>query len=716
MRTRRRPVMPLTTRQFAALLGLAPALAGQAPLDVDAELRRVRAEVDAGRVADGQRRLRALLDQPECRSGLIARRELVVDEARRIEFARAYATPDARDLVRGALHEWVPRSGTIDLRYGPGQVDDFVHTADDAWLHPLRFVGDHAIELRGERYPDVDGGLRLFVDVSALSSHVVMFGSASAQVPVQISSLSAAGCRNLGVAASPLQPGRAYVVSVRVTATHVIALAGGREVLRVKKAAPEWGQFALAAAPAGSLRIVGQVSPAWFDARRDQRRQQALAEFSRQFAPQQHLPAWLIDAPPPDERRELAYPGLLTTNEASRLDAAVRLVDAERYHDALAEAAERLAAGGAEPAWVFVRALAFAGQGQLAHAIACLDEVLRLHPEFARGARLSAQLRWRMGQRDAALAVLRAHLAKVPDDAAAAAELVAMELRRGRPDLAAKELAAARDRGVRGEALDNLAATLAKAERGPDWPQRHEYRSRHYEVASDIDVKICVEVANVLEEALATFCAELGPIELGDRRLRVFVFSGESGYRAYYEGVLGTVRLHTSGLYSATLEQLLLWQANDRERLLQTARHEGLHQYLAIALRDPPIWFNEGLASYYESASARGERRGAAMARALRLRALASRAWLPLRDLLDLRDAEFHADAARAYAQSWALVRLLREGTAHDKQLFRALFDGLRQGRATTVAEVFTPERTAELDARLRAWVADQLPAAPSGR
>jgi hypothetical protein len=396
----------------------------------------------------------------------------------------------------------------------------------------------------------------------------------------------------------------------------------------------------------------------------------------------------------------------------------MRLIDEERYHDALADAAGQLAAGGAESAWVFVRGMAFAGQRDWASAIACLDEVLRQYPGFARAGRLRAQLRWRTGHRVAAIAELRALIELAPQDPVAAADLVAMQLRSGRADLAARDLAAARARGAHSEALDRVAATLAKAERGPDWSRRFEYRSAHYEVSSDIDAKTCVEVANVLEEALATFAAELGPIDLEGRALRVFVFGGESGYRAYYEDVLGTVRLHTTGLYSSMLKQLLVWQTGDRERMLQTARHEGLHQYLDFAMRDVPIWFNEGLAGYYETESARGGRRGAQATRALRLRALHQQGLLPLRVLLASTEAEFHADAARAYAQSWAFVRALREGGAADKQRFRELLARLREGQlpADVVAAVLPPAVLDELDRTLQCWLVAQSAAPEPGR
>ena len=39
--------------------------------------------------------------------------------------------------------------------------------------------------------------------------------------------------------------------------------------------------------------------------------------------------------------------------------------------------------------------------------------------------------------------------------------------------------------------------------------------------------------------------------------------------------------------------------------MLQTVRHEGFHQYLDRLVSNPPVWFNEGLAEYFEMRDAR---------------------------------------------------------------------------------------------------------------
>ena len=76
--------------------------------------------------------------------------------------------------------------------------------------------------------------------------------------------------------------------------------------------------------------------------------------------------------------------------------------------------------------------------------------------------------------------------------------------------------------------------------------------------------------------------------------------------KKYCANALGSVHPHTKGLYSPSLKQLLVRNLSDQQDMLETVRHEGFHQYLDRFLDNPPVWFNEGMAEYYELGEERG--------------------------------------------------------------------------------------------------------------
>jgi hypothetical protein len=247
----------------------ATVVAQAAPVDVEAELRRVRADVDGGKLAAAKARFERLLEAEINRDWLVVRREKVLDEARRIAFFTDYVPPAPRELIAGELREWVPRSGRITLGYRGDQVADFVATDDGA--------------------------------------------SPAGQVPIQVNRVTPATAQNLGTAESPLRAGEPWSLGVRVSAGAIAVTVAGRQVLRVTKPAADWGQMALARTDFTALGIEGQVTSAWLDGRRDRHLQAALATFAATFDPRGSVPAWLLEAPRHAQTRELAYPCAVST-------------------------------------------------------------------------------------------------------------------------------------------------------------------------------------------------------------------------------------------------------------------------------------------------------------------------------------------------------------------------------------------------------------------
>jgi len=141
--------------------------------------------------------------------------------------------------------------------------------------------------------------------------------------------------------------------------------------------------------------------------------------------------------------------------------------------------------------------------------------------------------------------------------------------------------------------------------------------------------------------------------------------------------------MHTAGLYSPRLKQLLIWNLPDRAGMMRTIRHEGFHQFLDLIAPDAPVWFNEGMAEYYETmkrdknASLQG-----GQIRRDHLATLRKLPPLPLKRFFAMGGQEFYKHPERNYAQAWLTIHFLREHSADTRKIFKSLIDALQDGKS----------------------------------
>ena len=156
------------------------------------------------------------------------------------------------------------------------------------------------------------------------------------------------------------------------------------------------------------------------------------------------------------------------------------------------------------------------------------------------------------------------------------------------------------------------------------------------------------------------------------------------------------------------LKCLLIWNLPSREDMLRTVRHEGFHQYLDRLMSNPPVWFNEGLAEYFEGAKLEYGTLRAPERHPRHSEFLESGTLLPLSTFLFEGQDVFYAHTESRYAQAWALVTYLRHSTPENKQLFHKLWCLLRKnvGAHAAVRRTFSPADMARLDREFAAWVA----------
>jgi hypothetical protein len=193
----------------------------------------------------------------------------------------------------------------------------------------------------------------------------------------------------------------------------------------------------------------------------------------------------------------------------------------------------------------------------------------------------------------------------------------------------------------------------------------------------------------------------------GADRFRVYLFSGEAGYQTWIKDVIGDIPPHTAGIYSPVLKCLLIWNLPSRGDMLQTVRHEGFHQYLDRLMSNPPVWFNEGLAEYFEVATPEQGNPALPERHPVHSEFLETATLLPLSTFLFETQDVFYAHTESRYAQAWALVTYLRHSTPENRQLFTKLWCLLRKNVSANeaVRRTFTPADMTRLDRELAAWV-----------
>jgi hypothetical protein len=127
----------------------------------------------------------------------------------------------------------------------------------------------------------------------------------------------------------------------------------------------------------------------------------------------------------------------------------------------------------------------------------------------------------------------------------------------------------------------------------------------HYEVATDVSPLFAQIVGRHMEaisERYAEYFQGYGKV---CRRFRVSVHATQEGY---WQEVPEELRGSTGAFVPA--RRLLAAHAEGRtsEEVLRTLYHEGLHQFIYLAVSPRcPLWLNEGLAEYFSEATWNGE-------------------------------------------------------------------------------------------------------------
>ncbi len=200
------------------------------------------------------------------------------------------------------------------------------------------------------------------------------------------------------------------------------------------------------------------------------------------------------------------------------------------------------------------------------------------------------------------------------------------------------------------------------------------------------------------------------------RRFRVLVFGTDNEYQDFGREFLRGSTEHTGGMFLSGPGVLLILDRGNPDDTAEVLFHEAFHQFVHRYLKDPPMWLNEGLATYY--GTARVDRGGLTFVPDPDLWKLVRKALdkdlsIPLSEVVQASRAQFYdptpihisgfEDLRRRnlfYAEAYTLVHLLIADPTGRRRLHDYIRDLARDdGRNTAriTAEYFGPDTCAHM-------------------
>ncbi len=633
----------------------------------------------------GQSALAKLLESHKDEAYVKVRRLEIEDLARRLAFGRAFPPPKPRDVLSGKVLSYFAPTGKIRVKYTPDTAADFDVVRGKLMVLPVRFKGPFTLTVKGKRYPiDPKDCPQVLVgmepDPKTLRPQAwrIAFGSSPQEdgrrrewMPVEIVHYDGKKEETIERAEKYYaKPGARYKLVVTMMKTKLTASVNGRSIGKARKPDDIYGQIAFVSKTWTEALVEGTVEPSWVQGQIDTIVQANLEAFRASYDPKEILPAWLLESKvtprPHVARKQDRYPGDLSPPARDRLGRIVSKIDAGDGLGALL-ALEELDEGSVPPAArAFVAARAEWTVGRLPEALKEVRASLELEPTFLPARLLEGHLLAAGGDWDDAAAAFAQAMGEHPESPLAYEEAAVAALRHGRPEAVAKIAYAATAKRAGSPKLGAYQRAALKADRGPTWARVYDHESEHYHVFSDMDHATCREAARKLELANRAFRDTL-PFkgEDDDRKFKVYLFGGRAGFDTYQAdlGILGSkLSPSVAGLYNTWLKQLLIWNLPRRDAMMRTVKHEGFHQYLDRFLDDPPVWFNEGMAEYYELGEPSGRTLRLGQVEMNHVAVLASKPRIPLATFLFMSPQSFYKAAPLSYAQAWALIHMLRHG------------------------------------------------------
>lgn len=696
-----------------------PAAAPLAREDLEAALDGVRADLRRRRWKSASKGLVEALARFEGSEVARGKRIEIEELARQSSFWSEHAEPAPRELIGGDLMQHYRAADLVRIQYSAGRrstrpkarserpkvsvplLHDTVASPApppfpdfevDGFLtvHPLQWNGPYTAELRAKPPGLMVVAPVLVFVLDASDLLIATLGDECVLRRVR-DGVEEVLVRSAGARWREKQ---AYRIQAQVGDASVSILLDGRNVLMGPKPRGTFGWFGFAFVEGiETVSIGGKSYGQWLDALVDAAVEADRAAFDGRWNARERLPAWLFETRAPAPRDAAAEKAAIDLVQGGIRDAEIarQWVELAGRDDldalrTLVDGVPRDAVTAVTHAWM--KSLVYTRLEWPDVARRFADEVCAAAPSHRATRILAALLSAQLDPPETSVAKLRALAHDFPDDARGRESLVRVLLRSGDLAGAAREAELALAQGLDPAVVEPLVRRTHRALAGPAWRATQRFASAHYEVASDMDRETCVQIAGVLEESLALFSKQIGPLPERGQRMRAFVFSGKQAYFDYCSDLVGDPMSRTQGMYSPELAQLLLWNAQDRADFLDTARHEAFHQYVHALVPEIPVWLDEGLAQYFQTARREKGKTvlgGVPSGYAEALKNVGK--WPRIDRILEVQRDDFYGkDAQGWYAVSWCVVHALAHGAPEDRRVFDALLGKLAQGTQGSVA------------------------------
>ncbi|MCZ7644547.1 MAG: tetratricopeptide repeat protein [Planctomycetota bacterium] len=259
-----------------------------------------------------------------------------------------------------------------------------------------------------------------------------------------------------------------------------------------------------------------------------------------------------------------------------------------------------------------------------------------------------------------------------------------------------------------GEEVTALSVLERSAKRTP-WAQAFKVSSPHFTVITNTSQKLAQDISQALElqfkELFVRFQLGKPPTDA----LPVKIFAEKSEFQQYRKELGKRQSEHTAGYFDPNLKEIVLFWSDDPEDVLSTLYHEATHYVVEMfAPRgNVPVWLNEGLAVYFETAQFKNgklETGQVPYGRLLELQdAVKQGKHHPLRRLMKYDNYDSYD--LLAYAEGWSVVYYFAKNNL--AQGFGAYLDEIKKGRDqdTAFKRAFGGATPDQLESVWKPWV-----------